>query len=120
MRALFKLIGVLLLLLAAWLAWSLAVPKRPAKQPATGQAGPATVLLRPGWSSKRIANELKNAGVIRSANGFMLLHAIRLRRLKAGEYLFDHAENSIQVYGLLARGGIYFHNVVVPEGFNMF
>jgi UPF0755 protein len=128
MRSILKLIAVLLLLVAAWLGWSLTVPKSPAVKPAAQQAaqaaqataGPATVLLRPGWSSRRIANELKNAGVIRSANAFMLLHAIRLRRLKAGEYLFDHPENAIQVYDRLSRGDIYFHTVVVPEGFNMF
>lgn len=128
MRVFLKLVAIALVLAAAWLGWALAVPKRPAveknvqqkQQAPAGQTGPATVLLRPGWSSKRIANELKSAGVIRSANAFMLLHAVRLRRLKAGEYLFDHPENSIQVYDRLARGDIYFHTVVVPEGFNMF
>lgn len=124
MRGFLKFIGIILLLVAAWLVWSLAIPKRPAvqqaAQPATQERGPDTVLLKPGWSSRRIANELKSDGVIRSANAFLLLHAVRMRRLKAGEYLFDHAENTIQVYDRLARGDIYFHTVVVPEGFTMF
>ncbi|HZU22708.1 MAG TPA: endolytic transglycosylase MltG [Terriglobales bacterium] len=120
MRRFLQLVGIVLLAAAAWLAWSLAVPKRPSVPRVAGQTGPATVLLRPGWSSRRIATELKNQGVIRSANAFMLLHAVRLRRLKAGEYLFDQAQSAIQVYDRLARGDIYFHNVIVPEGLNMF
>ena len=122
MRGFFKLIAIVLLVAAAWLIWSLAIPKRPAVPKAAQQAAeqPATVLLKPGWSSRRIATELKNEGVIRSTNAFLLLHAVRMRRLKAGEYLFDHSENSIQIYDRLARGDIYFHTVVVPEGLNMF
>jgi UPF0755 protein len=120
MRGFFRILSIILLLAAGWLVWALAIPKTPPAQAATQANAPATVLLHPGWSSHRIAAELKNAGVIRSADAFLLLHGVRMRRLKAGEYLFDRPENAIEVYERLARGDIYFHNVVVPEGFNMF
>ncbi|MBV8207378.1 MAG: endolytic transglycosylase MltG [Acidobacteria bacterium] len=118
MRSFLRFIAVVVLALGAWLLWGLVIPRR-APQPAAGQP-PATVLLRPGWSSRRIAGELQSAGVIPSARAFLLLHAIRLRRLKAGEYLFDRPATAIQVYNRIALGDIYFHTVTVPEGFNMF
>lgn len=120
MRSLLRIFAFLLAIAITWLLWTLAIPERPPAQKNAQPNVPATVLLRPGWSSRRIATELKNAGVIRSANAFLLLHAIRLRRLKAGEYLFDHPENAIQIYERIARGDIFFHTVVVPEGFNIF
>ena len=78
-------------------------------------------MLRPGYSTRRIARELKSAGVIRSADAFVLWHAFHRRpSLKAGEYLFDHDATAIQVHNRLARGDVYVHTVVIPEGFNMF
>src|SRR5262249_16053819 len=39
---------------------------------------------------------------------------------KAGEYLFERDANAIEIHNRLARGDVYFHQVVVPEGYNMF
>jgi len=79
------------------------------------------VLLHPGYSTRRIATELKSAGVIRSADAFILWHYLhRKRSLKAGEYLFDKSATSLEVHRRLAHGDVYFHTVVIPEGFNMF
>ena len=51
----------------------------------------------------------------------MLWHAFHRRPpLKAGEYLFEHGANVIAVHQRLARGDVYVHTVVIPEGFNMF
>ena len=84
-------------------------------------AGQTFVLLHPGYSTRRIATELKSAGVIRSADAFILWHYLRHRRsLKAGEYLFEKSATSVDVHRRLARGDVYFHTVVIPEGFNMF
>ena len=38
----------------------------------------------------------------------------------AGEYLFEKSATSVDVHRRLARGDVYFHTVVIPEGFNMF
>jgi len=79
------------------------------------------VLLHPGYSTRRIATELKSAGVIRNADAFILWHYLRHKRsLKAGEYLFEKSATSIDVHRRLAHGDVYFHTVVIPEGFNMF
>src|SRR5579862_4338613 len=78
-------------------------------------------MLRPGYSTRRIAVELKSAGVIRSEEAFILWRYIRhTRSLKAGEYLFDQPANMIEVQKRLRRGDVYFHTVVVPEGFTVF
>ena len=98
---------------AGWLAWALLVPVQPAPQ--------TFVMLRPGYSTRHIASELKSAGVIRSEDAFIFWHYLRHRRsLKAGEYLFEKPANTLDVQGRLGRGDVYFHTVVVPEGFTMF
>ncbi len=77
-------------------------------------------MLRPGFSTRHIARELKSAGVIRSADAFVLWHALHRRpTLKAGEYLFDRDATAIDIHNRLARGDVYVHTVVIPEGFNM-
>src|SRR6202030_2766385 len=84
-------------------------------------AGQTFVMLRPGYSTRHIASELKAAGVIRSEKAFILWRYIRHRgSLKAGEYLFDKSASTIEIQKRLARGDVYFHTVVVPEGFTMF
>lgn len=111
-----KLLTFLLLCavgLGAWLAWALWLPTSP--------GGQKFVMLHTGYSTRRVARELKSAGVIRSSEAFVLWHAFHRRpSLKAGEYLFDRGANAIAVHKRLARGDVYIHTVVIPEGFNMF
>jgi UPF0755 protein len=96
-----------------WLAWALLTPVTP--------EGQKFVLLRPGYSTRRIAAELEAAGVIRSRLGFVLWHRIhRKQSLKAGEYLFDKTARILDVHDRLVRGDIYVHTVVIPEGLTMF
>src|SRR5258707_1989963 len=79
------------------------------------------VMLRSGFSTHRIGVELKKAGVIRSVFAFRVWRQLHPRlSLKAGEYLFDHEAALPQVYGRVARGDIYFHEVTIPEGYTMF
>ncbi len=113
MRTLLKLVAVLLVAAAAWLAWALWLPLRPPQQ--------KFVLLHPGYTTRHIALALKSSGVIRSSTAFLLWHFIaHPRTLKAGEYLFDQPANALQVHRRLARGDVYVHTVVIPEGFNIF
>jgi len=98
---------------AGWLASVLVTPKSP--------GGQKFVMLRPGYSTRRIARELKAAGVIRSFDAFVLWHALHRRpSLKAGEYMFERDASIVDVHNRLARGDVYVHTVVIPEGFNMF
>ncbi len=113
MRRPLALFALCLFAIAGWLIYGIYLPVKPAQT--------KYVLLRSGWSTKRISHELKDAGVIRSAPAFSLLHYITRRRsLKAGEYKFDSSANALQVRNRLIRGDIFTHTVVVPEGYNMF
>jgi peptidoglycan lytic transglycosylase G len=113
MRKIIGLILVAVLGAAGWFAWAVLTPAEP--------AGQVFVMLRPGYSTRRIAAELKNAGVIRNERAFMLWHYYHHgRSLKAGEYLFDKPSNIIDIQKRLRRGDVYFHTVVVPEGYTMF
>ena len=113
MRRFFAIFFLLLLTVAGWLAYNIYVPVTP--------HGQTFVMLRPGYSTRRIARELKNAGVIRSGDAFVLWHAFHKKpSLKAGEYLFEHPANAMDLHARLARGDVYVHTVVIPEGFNMF
>lgn len=112
-RFLAKLVALIIVVAALWLAYGLFLPIKPNE--------PKYVLLHPGWSTRRIAKELKSAGVIRSSNAFLLVHYADARKnLKAGEYKFDQSATALQVRDRLARGDVYTHTVVVPEGYNMF
>lgn len=113
MKKLFGLIFVVFAGVCGWIAWSLISPVVPAPH--------TIVLLRPGYSTRRIALELKRAGVIRNEHTFVLWRYLDHKRsLKAGEYLFEKQASIIDVQRRLRRGDVYFHTVVVPEGYTMF
>src|SRR5580704_5816666 len=98
---------------AGWFVWATLAPIEPSQ--------PTFVMLHPGYSTHRIASELKDAGIIRSEQAFVLWHYLHPKHsLKAGEYLFDKPASLIDVQKRIARGDVYFRTVVVPEGFTMF
>lgn len=113
MRTLITLFLVVALAVGGWVAFQLYTPVLP---PAN-----TSLLLRTGYSTRRIASELKKAGVIRSELAFRLWHITHPKpTLKAGEYVFERAATLSQVYERIARGDIYFHVVTIPEGYTMF
>ena len=68
-----------------------------------------------------MAAELARKGVIEDR--WMFLAARGLRRglkLQAGEYRFEKPASPLDVFGRIARGDIYYMELLVPEGFNMF
>jgi UPF0755 protein len=113
LRFLITVVLLAAIAVAGFAAWQIYVPVKP-----TGQK---FVMLRPGYSTRRIAYELKKAGIIRSQLAFRAWHVVRPKpKLKAGEYLFEREATLPQVYGRIAGGDIYFHEVTIPEGFTMF
>jgi len=74
-----------------------------------------------GTSTKTMADQLSDAGVIRYSWQFLVLRALRpSARLEAGEYLFSHADTPRNVYSRIVRGDVFFYELIVPEGSNMF
>ena len=113
MRVFFTILALGILAASGWLAWALLTPITPHEQ--------TFVLLRSGYSSRKIAGELKAAGVIRSATGFELWQRLHPRQsLKAGEYLFEKTADALEIRNRLVRGDVYVHTVVIPEGYNVF
>ncbi len=113
MRVLITLFLVAVLAVAGFAAWMVYRPVAP--------SGQTFVLLHSGNSTRRIAAELKKAGIIHSELAFRMWHVTHPKpSLKAGEYLFEREASLPQVYDRIARGDIYFHEVTIPEGYTMF
>jgi UPF0755 protein len=112
-RFFLRLFFLLLVAVAALLAFGFMLPAGPESQ--------QLVQLKSGSPARRIAADLKRAGIIRSQFAFLVWHYVRGHKsLKAGEYAFDHPARVVEIYDRIARGDVYFYTVVVPEGFNVF
>jgi UPF0755 protein len=84
-------------------------------------SGETFVDLPHGTSTGAMADALAQAGVISSRWDFLLARlAGRGRVLQAGEYRFDHPASAMDVFRRIARGDIFYLELVVPEGKNMF
>ena len=113
MRTLLKLVAALVLGFALWFTWAALLPVTPAQT--------TFALLRPGWSTRHIAQVLQRQGVIRSSAAFLMLqYAEGLKTLKAGEYKFEEPASAWDVWRRLVRGDVYARTVVVPEGYNIY
>ena len=113
MKSLLKLIFVVFLGFAIWFAWAALLPVRPTQA--------TFVLLRPGWTTRHIARELQQQGVIRSSAAFLFIDYVKgVKTVKAGEYKFEQPANAVDVWGRLTRGDVYARTLVVPEGYTMF
>ncbi len=89
--------------------------------PYQGFEGEVFVDIPRGTSTSGIAGMLARAGVVRSRWDFLAARlAARGRVLQAGEYRFDHRASPLEVYGRIARGDIFYYELVVPEGKNIF
>src|SRR4029077_7348609 len=112
-RRILWLLTIAVLAAAGWVGWAWLTPSAP--------AGQTFVLLHPGYTTRRIPSELKSPGIIRSETAFVLWHYPQQRRsLQAGAYRFEKPANTINIHRRLAHGDVYFHTVVVPEGYTMF
>jgi UPF0755 protein len=89
--------------------------------PYQGFHGRIFVDIPRGASTFTMAGMLAQAGVVRSRWDFLLARLVnRGRVLQAGEYRFDHAATPLDVLGRIARGDVFYYDLVVPEGQNMF
>lgn len=107
--------AAVLILLAAALAnyWFLG--------PYRGFQTQAFVDIDRGVSSRQIADELAQKGVIRAPWVFLLVRGFHpTARLQAGEYRFAAAETPWEVFSKIRRGEIFFEEITVPEGSNIF
>lgn len=91
------------------------------EQPYQDFRGEAFVEIPRGTGTSGIADALARAGVVRSRWDFLLARmANRTGVLQAGEYRFDRAASPVEVVSRIARGDIFYYELVVPEGRNLF
>jgi UPF0755 protein len=110
----FLLFTVLVIAAGAGLYFSLTRPYQ-------GFSDPVMIEFPKGTSSSALATELANSGVIRSRWQFLLARALRSNaRLMAGEYQFKQSASIWTVYDRLVRGDVFFYELTVPEGSNIF
>jgi UPF0755 protein len=113
----FRILAALLavvILAAAFVAYRLAQPYR-------GFSGDVFVEIPRGTSAGNIAGMLAGQGVVRNRRDFLMARVLqRGRTLQAGEYRFNRADSPLQVYDRIARGDIFYHELVIPEGKNLF
>ena len=117
MRFLLRLAALVVVVAAATGAWIVYRVSQPYK----GFTDPVFVEFERGTSSRTIATILKDKGVIEDR--WLFLAARGLRRnvnLQAGEYKFDKPESPLDILSRLARGDIYYMELLVPEGFNIY
>ena len=113
MRTFFLIVLLVVLGVAGWFTWAALLPVSPSQT--------TFVLLRPGWTTRHIARELQQDGIIHSANAFLVLHYVQgLGSLKAGEYKFENPANALEVRRRIMRGDVYARTVTVPEGYNIY
>jgi UPF0755 protein len=73
-------------------------------------------------SSHQVAHLLQQEGVVRHWSAFLLyLKTVkRNAHLQAGEYKFDAPQSVVQVVDKLVRGLVYYHELIIPEGYSLF
>jgi UPF0755 protein len=116
-KFLLRLLALAVLVAAIGGAWIL----NRLNQPYQGFSDPVFVEFAHGTSTRSIATVLTDKGVIKDR--WLFLAARGLRRgsnLQAGEYKFDKPASPFEIMGRLARGDIYYMELLVPEGFNMY
>jgi UPF0755 protein len=84
-------------------------------------AASSFVDLPRGTPSRGVARLLSDAGVVRYQWQFLAVRLLRPRaRIQAGEYYFIEPSSPWDVIGRLIKGDVFFYELTVPEGQNIF
>jgi UPF0755 protein len=78
-------------------------------------------VVESGWSSNRIATELKNSGLIKNENVFLLYCKLTGHngQLRSGQYLLAPSMSVIQIVKVLLEGKVIEESFMVPEGYQL-
>jgi UPF0755 protein len=90
-------------------------------RPYAGFHGEVFVDIPKGASTPTIAQLLADAGVIEYPWQFLLARALQpSAKLPAGEFRFTNPASTLDVFRRIARGDVFFYELKIPEGQNMF
>lgn len=116
-----KRAAIIFLLLIVGLVGSGAYLTSQLSAPYQGFSEPVMIEFPRGTSSSQMASMLAEHGVIQHPWLFLAARMVRRgQRLQAGEYQFVKAASPLDIFGRIARGDIFYMELLVPEGFNMF
>jgi len=91
------------------------------RTPYRGFTGEVFYELKRGTGTLTMARELAALGVVRTPWHFLGARLERPRiALQAGEYRFAEAAGADQVLARIARGDVYYVELTIPEGSNLF
>src|SRR5215831_17646555 len=108
-----------MVVLGSALLGGLAVISR--RLPYQGFQGETFVRFERGANTLAIARSLRLAGVIRYEWQFWLERAFQpSAKLQAGEYRFAEPASILTVFSRLSRGDVFYFEVKIPEGSNIF
>lgn len=114
MRKTLAILAVLVLILVAAGFGSLALPYQ-------GFQNEAFVKIERGTATPAIAETLERAGVIHYSWQFLLARLIDSSAvLQAGEYRFAKPATASTVLSRIAAGDVYYFEITIPEGSNIF
>lgn len=107
------LLLVLLLAVAVWAGWTYEL-----RRTVYSSEQPLTLTIEPGMGVRQIGQELHRMGLVRHAELFRAVVAVRgvAGRLKAGEYAFSGNVTLDGIVDKLARGEVIRRVVTFPEG----
>lgn len=82
----------------------------------------SSISFPPGSGIRKLANELKAGGVIRSSWHFVLMTRLRgdAHRLKAGEYRFSDDMTPDKILRKIVSGEVDYRKFTLPEGYSMY
>jgi len=90
-------------------------------RPHTSFTGSKSVEIVQGLGSRKIAERLKNEGIIRSKWAFIIYVTVEgvASRLKPGFYVFSHRDSIPTIVEALERGGTNEKTIVIREGWSI-
>jgi UPF0755 protein len=116
MRFLFRLFAFFILLALAGAGYTMYRLTRPFQ----GFSQPVFVEFPRGTGTSEMAAQLTGKGVVSDRWVFLAARALRRGQLQAGEYKFDKPASALEVYSRIAHGDIFYLELLVPEGYNIF
>lgn len=92
-----------------------------AQQPAGTAVTEKLFTVTPGQGLRKIADELRRAGLVSDALRFTLLARIKNKDklIKAGEYAFATTLSPNEILDQMVAGRVHLYRLTIPEGFNL-
>lgn len=110
-----NLVRILLLICLSWYLLLLFIPR------GNGSVQ-SDISFPPGSGIRKLSNDLKAGGIIRSSWHFILMTRLRgdSHRLKAGEYSFTDIMTPDVILSKIVSGDVNYRKFTLPEGYSMY